>query len=212
MQTRLIRLASEPFGAEREWMVEGIPILRAEITLPQVDANGRFNRFYRLQARSYLRYCENMLLPLAASELRSALETSAPLPSITAYLDFQITCQDDRFLSLYTQSRESGLPGPSLLTRRGDTWDRTADTMVPLEDFFPRRERKQLLAAASAAIQRQEAAGLARYREDWRRQLRRCFNPRNYYLTERALTIFYPMYALGPAAEGIPTFTVPRQA
>ena len=55
----------------------------------------------------------------------------------------------------------------------------------------------------------QEDAGTARYREDWRRRLRRSFNARNFYLTAEGLCYFFPMYALAPAAEGIPTFTVP---
>ena len=39
--------------------------------------------------------------------------------------------------------------------------------------------------------------------------LRRRFHPDHYYLTEHGLSFFYPMYALGPAAEGIPVFSLP---
>lgn len=214
----MIRMREEPvrlesFAAEREWTVEGIPVLRAAVTLPQPaweDATARrIRRFYQLQARSYLRYCQRWLLPQAEAAYREALAASAPLPCFTARLDYRVTCSDGRFLSLYTQSREAGLPGQTQLARHGDTWDLASGYPAPLSAFCPRGYRKRLLAAAEAEIRRQEAAGTAQYRPDWRRQLRRCFNPRNYYLTEEGLAFFYPMYAIAPAMEGIPVFTVP---
>ena len=39
--------------------------------------------------------------------------------------------------------------------------------------------------------------------------LRRRFNSQNYYLTQEGLTVFFPMYAIAPSAEGIPAFTIP---
>ena len=33
-----------------------------------------------------------------------------------------------------------------------------------------------------------------------------------FYLTPEGLAFFYPMYAIAPAAEGIPVFTVPYEA
>ena len=39
--------------------------------------------------------------------------------------------------------------------------------------------------------------------------MRRRFNAQNYYLTEKGLTFFFPMYAIAPPVEGIPVFTLP---
>ena len=113
--------------------------------------------------------------------------------------------------SLYTQSRETAVSGPALLTRRGDTWDLSGGYPVELSAFFPPRSgcKKKLLSLAAEEIQRQERSGVSRYREDWRRALRRRFNAQNYYLTAEGLTLFFPMYAIAPAAEGIPVFTFP---
>ena len=65
---------------------------------------------------------------------------------------------------------------------------------------------------ATQEIQRQETAGYARYLDGWRRRLRQQFNPMRFYLTPEGLAFFYPMYAIAPAAEGIPAFTVPYTA
>ena len=212
MRTCLTELRAEPFAAEREWTVEGIPVLTAAVELPQpLDADTvsrRIRRYYQAQCKAFLRYCERWLFPQAEAEYRAALAASAPLPCFRAELGYRVTYNSDGLWSLYTQSRE--VTGHTLLTRRGDTWDLAAGYPVPLSAFFPARSlwRRQLLALAAEDIQRQERAGIARYDPEWRKKLRR-FNSRNYYLTEEGLTYFFPMYAIAPAAEAIPAFTLP---
>ena len=215
-ESSLTQLQTEAFTAEREWMAEGIPVLSAAISLPRpIPADSRvtrrIQRYYQLQSRAFLRYCESWLLPVAAAECRAALEASTPLPNFRAELTYQVTYNQGGLWSLYTQSRETGIPGRTLLTRWGDTWDLAAGYPIPLGDFFTgeRRWKKRLLSAAAAEIERQERAGIAQYHEGWARKLRHQFNPRHYYLTENGLTFFYPMYAIAPAAEGIPAFTMP---
>ena len=212
MKTCLTELRTESFAAEREWTVEGIPVLTAAVELPQpqgADAvSRRIRRYYQAQCKAFLRYCERWLFPQAEAEYRAALAASAPLPCFRAELGYRVTYNSGGLWSLYTQSRE--VTGHTLLTRRGDTWDLSAGYPVPLSAFFPARSpwRRQLLALAAEDIQRQERAGIARYDPEWRKKLRR-FNSRNYYLTEEGLTYFFPMYAIAPAAEGIPVFTLP---
>ena len=82
----LTQLHTEPFGAEREWEVEGIPVLSAAVSLPQPvpaadKVSRRVRRYYQAQCRAFLRYCEKSLLPQAEAEYRSALASSGPLPS-----------------------------------------------------------------------------------------------------------------------------------
>lgn len=215
MGERLESLETEPFAAEREWTVEGVPVLSAAAQVPEPlrkDRTARrIRRFYRLQCRSFLRYCEKCLLPQAAAEYRSALEASRPLPAFRAELDYHVTYNQGGFWSLYTEVREVPGPGPALVTRRGDTWDLAAGYPVPLKDFFPAGTawKKKLLAHAAAEAERRERAGAVRWREDWRRELRRRFNPQNFYLTEEGLAYFWPMYAVAPAAEGVPVFILP---
>ena len=60
----------QPLAAEREWTEEGIPVLSATVSVPQpvpaADRTARrIRRYYQLQCRSYLRYCEKWLLPQA---------------------------------------------------------------------------------------------------------------------------------------------------
>lgn len=216
MKESLMQLRTESFVAEREWTVDGIPVLSAVVSLPRPvpaagRAAGRIDRYYQLQCRSYLRYCEQWLFPQATAEYHAALAASSPLPHFTAELRHQVTYNGGGLWSLYTQSREAGLPGQTTLLRRGDTWDLVTGYPAPLSAFFPRRNayKKRLLEFAAGEIERQERAGIARYHEGWRQELRRNFNPLNFYLTDVGLTFFYQMYAIAPLAEGVPAFTLP---
>ena len=130
MGERLESLETVPFAAERTWEVEGVPALTAEARVPEPADTGRtarrIKRFYQLQCRAFLRYCEKCLLPQAAAEYRAALEASRPLPAFRAELSYQVTYNRGGLWSLYTQVREAAGAGPALVTRRGDTWDLAA--------------------------------------------------------------------------------------
>lgn len=104
-------LETETFTAEREWVVEGIPVLTARIALPEpvgpeTRLKRRIRRYYRTQCRAYLRYCGRQLFPMAAAAYRAALASSAPLPCFHAELTYHVTCHEGGFWSLYTQSQE----------------------------------------------------------------------------------------------------------
>lgn len=200
--------------AQREWTVDGIPVLTAELNLPQPVGEGRglrrLCRYYEQFGRSYLRYCERFLFPQAAEAYRDALSASAPLPACTASLTHRITWNGDGVLSLFTDSCESCGTRP-LRVRRGDTWDLNTFLPVSLADCFPPRcnYRKRVQDHAAGCIETQLAAQTSVYREDWRRALRRGFNRENFYLSSEGLCIFYQMFVLAPPMEGIPVFCLP---
>ena len=215
MKHGLQSLETEIFSAQREWSAEGIPVLQAEITLPQpVEKDHRtarrIHRFYQLQGRSYLHYCEHWLAPKAAAACRRALEDGTPLPCYTARLTHRITCNERGIWSLHTDSEEF-TGGRPLILRRGDTWDLTAGFPIPLTAFFPRHTpvRSYILKTAAAEIRKQEEAGTARYAENWPQAMKRTYNRENYFVTPDGVVLFWQMLAIAPAAEGIPAFSLP---
>ena len=206
----------EPFCIEREWESEGIPILSATVSIPHSTASKnrisrRITRFYHLQAHAFLRYCEHWLLPKATAQHQAAISSSAPLPHMHVQLNYQITYLENALWSLYTQSCEPDASGETLYFRHGDTWDLSTGYPVTLSSFFPPRTRwkTHLLALVAQQIQAQEHTGTTRYYPEWHKLLRRHFNPRNYYLTPKGIIIFFPMCAIAPPSEEIPTFLLP---
>ena len=212
-------LDTKEFTIRRVWTVEDLPVLEAAVTLPEPQTvndacTRRIRRYYRLQSRMFLRYCQLQLYPQAADAYRAALSVSAPLPCFHAELTCHITQNRQGLWSLYTQLRESAPCAHFYLRRWGDTWDLHKGCLLPLPAFFPPRSpwKSHLLALVEESIHRQESMGIARYHDHARRALRKHFQPKNYYLTDGGLIFFYPMYAIAPAEEGIPTFFVPLGA
>jgi hypothetical protein len=205
----------QPFITEQDFAFEGIPVLTVSVSVPQPTAtqdriSRRIFRYYRQQAGSYLKYCQRTLFPLAAAEYQAALSVSTPFSPFRGELRYEITWQDSHFLSLYTQSKE--ICGTRFLLQRwGDTWDLTCGVPVPLSDFFPVHShwKQQLLRRISEEIRSREETGLSQYHiHNWR-ALRRVWNPQNYYLSPSGLSLFFPMYSIAAASEGIPTFSFP---
>ena len=215
MKIPLTCLSTRPMTAERTWTVEGVPALTAAVSLPDTAAEDRISRrirrYYRLQCRAFLHYCERELLPQAAAELQAALAASRPLPVFRAELTYQETYNEGGLWSLYTQYRESSPGWDPVLLRHGETWDLTGGYPVPLSAFFVGKSgwKRRLLESAREEVLRRESAEGRRYRDGVRRLLRRRFNAQNFYLTKEGLVFFYPMYAIAPAGEGIPAFLVP---
>lgn len=206
---------TELFTAEREWTVDGIPVLTARLSLPRpVDQKSRIgkriDRFYQLQSRSYLRYCEKLLFPASQADYRQALALSSPLPLNTAELTCRVTCAQSGVLSVSTLMREC-IGGRRNVMQRGDTWDLRSGYPLPLSAFFPKRYpiRKTLLKCAETEIRRRQEQGISLYHDAWQQELRRAFNRENFYLTPDGLRFFWQMGSIAPPMEGIPTFCLP---
>ena len=164
MKSSLLELHTEPFTIEREWERDGIPVLSASVSIPHPASSKsgvcrRICRFYDLQARSFLRYCERWLLPEAAAQCQAALAASAPLPRLQAGLHYHITYNEGGFWSLYTQSCEPApTGGRSLFFRHGDTWDLSTGYPAAVGSFFPPhfRWKSRFLTLAAQEIQAQD--------------------------------------------------------
>ena len=206
-----------PLEQERVWEAEGLPVLRLELRLPQPPeacddrVRRRIARYYQLQARACLHRCTHWLLPQAQAACAASLADGQPPLCFQVSLEHCITRNSDSLWSLFTQTRELTGAGPALLLRWGDTWDLRTGYLLSLPQFFPRKTpwKRLLLEHASSVMEAQERDGTACWRPDWRKQLRRRFDPRSFYLTEEGLCVFYGLFALGPAAEGIPVFSLP---
>lgn len=206
---------AEPLTMEKTWETDGVTVLTAALTLPQLSGSThrtrRFNRYYRRIGKAYLAYCEQELAPRAAQQCRAAMERSAPWYTAHAVLRHTVALQRGELLSLYIDAKEDFGESSHFTIRRAETWDLGSCLPMPLCEFFPAhtRIRKILLRFAREKAAQNMERGVAAYRENYRVLLRKYFSSRNFYLTESGLCLFYPMYSLGGAAEGIVSFAVP---
>ena len=79
---------------------------------------------------------------------------------------------------------------------------------LTLAELFPAgfRWRRWVLEEAARQLRARQTSGESRFWPDWERRLARSFDPERFFLTEEGPSVFFPLYALGPYVEGIPTF------
>ena len=207
------RLA-EALTVEKDWEADGIIVLHASVSLPQLAGSSacarRFNRYYRRFCRAYLSYCAQHLLSEAADSCREAMASSAPWSAAHAELCWRVSLLSGSLLSVVCDARDAVYGMPPYFIRRGEVWDLRMGLPLPIEEFFPPHVRckRTLLRFARGKTPERIAAGEA-FREDWRVWERRALDVRNFCLTEDGLCFFYPFCAVAGAREGIVSFTIP---
>lgn len=201
----------------REWTAEEIPVLQAEISIPQCEGRHleriprRLNRYYRQCANAFLRYCNRFLYPQALADFTAARQSGAPLPCAGAALRCTVTCNQGGVFSSYMDCTEWEHTARALTLRRADTWDLHTGYPISARECFAKGAplRRLCLHAARQECERKSRAGLAQYATHLSARLRRHLNLRNFYLTGEGFHFFYQPYAIAPAAEGCPTFSMP---
>ena len=196
----------------RTFPPDDLPLLTARLRLPRWDGTGgkRFDRFYSAYGHAFFSYCQSVLLPRAQAALELSRENGGALPEWEITLDTVVTLQREDRLSLYTDTVER-CGGRRLTLRRSETWELSDGSLLPLSRLFPGGTpwRRRLLRTAADQIRRQQEQGIARYYPDWQRRVRTSFSADRFYLTEQGVCLFYQMYTIAPAAEGIPVFSLP---
>lgn len=200
---------------EREWLWEGISVLRLRMSFPdavQVPDGRirRFSRYYRRLSRSYERYCARFLFPAAREDARARCSASHPFTAWEAELSWRLVQQTEGLVSLYIDTREVQGGHPDNLIRRADTWNLYDGFPMRLSDFFPGElfYRRRLMKQLRCEILTRQSEG-AVFREDWKKQLMSCFNPENFYIDGKGLHLYYQAYSLADASAGIPVFFFP---
>ena len=200
------------FTAEHQYPPDDLPLLTARLRLPRWDGpdGRRFNRYYAAYARAFFSYCRHALLPRATQALTISQQSGGAIPVWHAALDTTVTLHTDRLLSIYTDTVEQ-TDGRRLVIRRADTWNLAENAPLAPFQLFPGVSvpRRRLIGAVTGQILQRQEQGVAIYRPDWRRTIRTAFSADRFYLTPEHLCLFYQMYAIAPALEGVPVFEIP---
>ena len=200
---------------ERSWLYEGTEVLHLSMRYPDAvqlpDRRiRRFSRYYRDMARFYERYCARFLFPDAKEDARAKCAAARPFTAWEARLDWQLSCDAEGLLSLYTDTWEWQDGRLMDQLRRADTWNLYDGFPMRLSDFFPGEllYRQRLLKQLRREILKRQNEGTV-FREDWKKQLVACFHAENFYVDAKGVYLFYQRYALADERCGTPIFFFP---
>ncbi len=194
--------------------LEGERVLCCVLTWPECAGTwsglDAINRYYSRVIQTWRRRWEREVYLHACLDLADRRAQGRPFQPWQAELNTQITRQEGGLLSLFQDGTErQGYDRPVTL-RRGDTWSLRSGTPRTLSSFFPRERRwkKQVLEQVEEQVRQRLAGGESLLDPDCADRLRGVFAPDNFCLTGEGAQVFFPMYALGPSAEGIPCFHI----
>lgn len=186
------------------------PVLKLSARRPAFSERGRLQRIERYFSRCALLLREQWETALYARACQARQDDELFLPW-QASLDYTVTYWEAPVLSLRLEITHSDRLHRPQIWYVGETWDCAQGRPRPLRSFFPkqRRWRQRLLEQLTAQAEARIASGETLLRPDCPALMKRTFDSDRFYLTGQGLALFYPMYLLGPYAEGVPVFTVP---
>lgn len=200
----------------KEWCktlrADKIPVLEMSIRRPSFQNSGktaRIERYFEHLSTQWKTRWETVLYPDACRSLAAAAECGSAFTPWQTRLSYEVTCWDPPILSLRIETVEIGRAPQPFRIHQGETWDCGTGYPRTLRSFFPagnRRWRRDLLSEIRAQAEDRLRSGESLLDPDCLRIMERSFDPERFYLTEQGIAIFYPLYVLGPCAEGIPTF------
>lgn len=190
------------------------PILTLSVVRPSFPGSGKvkkIDRYFNHMAEQWIQRWQTKVFQDAC---RSCSDTGEPtdFKPWDAAFRFTLTYWRDPILSLYIDICETGHGDRPFLLRLGETWDCSTGYPRSLRSFFPAKNRfwrKNLLKSLKEQAIQQINSGESLLDHQCPIIMERAFDPDNFYLTEEGISVFYPLYILGPYAEGIPVFTVP---
>ena len=208
-----IPVHSEPLTRQHQWHHRELPVLTMTLSLPRCQNDlpdsraRRINRYYETFAQSCKQYAERFLLSEAADAFDTATAENRPFEPHCFSADFSSTLLSDTIWSVTLETHEETFCLPHH-RRFSDTWDLRFGYPLSLAEFFPGEpffRHRLRLHAKQTLLHRQDAI----LHENWRTRLRSTWNSERFYLSVAGLHWYYPMYALGGAELGFPTFFLP---
>jgi len=167
--------------------------------------SSRINAFYEHQALALLRDIKKRILPEAIAEHDRALFKSAPFKPFEILMRFTLV-RNDSILSLYRDTHIIASDHRSC-TRSAETWDTQSGWLYDLKSFLPlEMNYRDVLKNVVEIAAKQEKAGTHKYFDNFAKRARKNFLPRNFYITDEGVAIFFDELTVAPRAEGIPVF------
>ena len=208
------QLAVEVKQREWEMELEGEPVLHCVLTWPELKGTWKgisaINRYYSRVTQTWQTRWEREVYLGACLDLADRRAQGRPFRPWQVQLTAQITRQEGDLLSLLQDGTEQAGYDRPVTVRRGDTWSLAQGVPKTLGSFFPkeRRWKKRVLEQVAEQITHRLAGGESLLDPDCLQRLRSAFDPAHFCLTGEGAQVFFPMYVLGPSAEGIPTFDI----
>ena len=186
-----------------------LTIIYPQISLSNPQTEYKINAHINMVISDYKRYAKYLFKQAIRAYLDSQ-NNNHPFFGYEAYMKYNITYNENCFLSLYFDKYEftGGAHGGTV--RASDTWELCCGTHLKLSSFFrPGTDYRRLLTD-EIIRQSEDIQGRQKiYFDDYKSLIIKNFNEDSFYLSPSGITIYYQQYDIAPYSTGIVEFTIP---
>ena len=171
----------------------------------------KLNSFYRTRAVMYERSNIMNLYQMAMVEYEYSIANNFPVRQFEAYVDYQVTYNQNCALSLYFDQYEYAGGAHGLTIRYSDSWNLQKSKKIEMMDLYPHRNNlKEVLAGIiigqiDAGYNPEESV----FFSDYGKLVQDTIKINNFYLIPEGVVIYFQEYDIAPYSTGIPTFIIP---
>lgn len=204
---------------KRNFRYNNIVVLTLTIKYPLINiphnksAEDNINNMITMQIREYYNYVSRTLYNNAIEYYHDSQTNNFPFHVNEAIMEYNITYNDNCFLSLYKDKYEftGGAHGSTI--RSSDTWETCQGTYIPMYCYFYRGTNYMNLLVNEITKQAEQNLNQnpGIYFEDYKNLIIENFNPESYFLTPYGMNIYYQQYDIAPYSTGIVEFTIPYE-
>ncbi len=171
----------------------------------------KLNRYYEAEAVLYQKINVAKLYEMAVSDYEESVANDYPIHQYEVYVEFKVTYNENCALSLYFDRYEYTGGAHGMTVRYSDTWDLNKGVRINLDDLFPHNENftDYIQSEIIRQIENEIKNNNNIFFDNYASLVREYFNPKNFYLTEDGVVIYFQLYEIGPYVIGIQTFTIP---
>lgn len=170
----------------------------------------KLNSYYEATAFMYVKSDIMKLYQMAMAEYEYAVANDFPVRPFDAISEFYVTYNNDCLLSLYFDRYEytGGAHGSTI--RTSDTWDIKLSSLITLKDILPPVENVNEYVINCIIKQLNQMAKTEDfpYFEDYASLVKENFNPKNFYISDEGIIIYFQQYEIAPYSTGIPEFSI----
>lgn len=196
----------------KDKLMVNVDIEYPNISLPKgYLVQAKINSNYSKIANSFYHYAANILLPNAIEQYENSIKLDYPFNPYEAVMKYTVTLNNNCTLSTYYDQYEytGGAHGNTL--RTSDNFNLQNADNIKLKDLFNTNVNYKNLLIKEIIIQADEnlAKDPGIYFDDYKKLIIENFNENSFYLTEKAVNIYYQQYDIAPYSTGIVVFSIP---
>ena len=195
----------------------GTVILKYTIEYPKFSSRNCnlsieiINKYYEKSALEYKKYILTTMQKTAIEDYENSVKNGYPIHEYEALQTYMVTYNQSCTLSLYMDRYEYTGGAHGITPRQSQTWNTVNGKQIRLKSLFPDNKNYifDLKKEIILQIQEQIEAGNNYYFDNYEELVNQTFNPKSFYLTPKALVVYFQQYDIAPYVSGIVEFYIP---